>query len=759
MFRISMLRGVSAGALTLVLFSSIAHAQEALPTIDVGNSAAPQNSGADPAAQTAPGGKEAPSAETGYRRTESYAATRTNTPLIDTPAAVQIVPRQLIEDKQILNTMEAAMNVSGVQAANGTYYDTYLIRGFASQSTWRNGLRLEGLIDDEETAFTERVEVVKGPSSVLYGRIDPGGFVNVVTKRPQEQFKAELSEQAGSWGLSRTVADVTGPIDAEKTVLYRAIGVYDHRDSFVNFEHRNNGAAALFLTFRPTQQFEFNTQFEHYEKEQTVPDGEGAIPVNLLYWPNGKPLVLPGFNDRPLNLPRSFSVSDPAMWTNFPYVVHRTLYYYDWSYRLNENWKVTQRLHYLMNIENQTGIGDWNGFDGMTINRAFINYGMNRKTINTNLDLVGEVETGPLTHKLLAGLDWYQYEENSPGFIGGGALTPPLNIYAPAYGYFTGLLHYMADSARNNILFRYRWSDFGVYGQDQISALDGRLQILLGGRWDKTYSVQSDTYGSSGSNCFPNCTGYPMTQYPENAALSPRAAALYKLYDNISVYGSYVHSTGASNGASVTDGSHPAPEVARQWEAGIKSQWLDDRLTASVALFDLRKNNVLQPDPANPGMSIAVGQVTSRGVEFDLAGQVTDNLNVIASYTFDVVKITNDNNNGNVGKWYYGAAPNVGNIWAKWDTAPHLPQGWEFGAGAYAMDSRYGSNDNSWKMPGYVKFDTMLAYRLPVDGHQVTFRFNVKNITDRRYFTYSDTSAFAYYGQPRTFLAQVNMAW
>lgn len=774
-------RGVSAGAMTLAL-CSMALAQQSLPTIEVGKvrratDARPARPAygtahavaaqSDSAPSTGSGGQgqgsavgpEDPHKETGYRRTTSYSATRTNAPLIDTPVAVQIVPHEVIEDKQILDVMEATRNVSGVQAAEGTFYDNYLIRGFKSNSTWRNGLRLEGLVGAEEVAFTDRVEVVKGPASVLYGRIDPGGFVNVVTKRPQEEFKSVLEEQAGSWGLTRTIADVTGPANKEKTVLYRAIGVFDHRDSFVNFEHRNNGAVALFLTFKPTEQIEFNTQFEHYEKTQTQPSGTGAIPVYRLWGDDGKPLVIPGVNDIPINLSRHFSASDPALWSNFPYRIHRTLYYYDWTYKLTETWKVTQRFHYLMNYEDQTGLGTWPGFDGMNISRAYFNYGFDRAIINTNLNLIGEVETGPLRHKLLAGVDWYRYKEDSPGFIGGANVIPPLNVFAPQYGYFTGLLQNLADSARFNMTWRYNWSDFGVYAQDQISALDDRLHILVGARWDKTYGAQSETYGNSFSDCFPHCTGYPMTQFPDKPIISPRAAILFKLQDNASVYGSYVHSLGDNNGAVVSDGTHPPPEVGEQWESGIKSQWFDGRLTASAAMFDLRKKNVLQPDPLNPGTQIAVGEVVSRGIEFDIAGKVTDNLSVIGSYTFDSVKIVNDNNNGNVGKWYNGAAPNVGNLWAKWDTAPGLPEGWEFGAGFYAMDRRFGSNDNAWRLPGYAKFDSLLGYRMPIDGHKLVFRFNVKNIFDKRYFEYSDTYAYAYYGQPRTFIGSVNFQW
>ncbi len=288
MFRSILLRGAGAAAMTLALLTTSPRAQEALPTIDVGASTAPANSdagGASTGAQKTSSGFGSPAdKETGYTRSTSFAATKTNTPLIDTPVAVEIVPREVIEDKQILNVMEATRNVSGVQAQPGTYYDQYQIRGFPSTAqTYRNGLKLLSLFNTEDVAFTERVEIVKGPASVLYGRIDPGGFVNVVTKRPQEEFKASATEQVGNWGLSRTTADITGAANVEKTLLYRIMGVFDHADSWTNFDHRNNGAAAAFFTFRPTTQFEFNLQFEHYEVTQTTPPVSPSCAADFLW--------------------------------------------------------------------------------------------------------------------------------------------------------------------------------------------------------------------------------------------------------------------------------------------------------------------------------------------------------------------------------------------------------------------------------------------------------------------------------------------
>ncbi|HEY8066425.1 MAG TPA: TonB-dependent siderophore receptor [Methylosinus sp.] len=748
MTRTTLSRGVSACALGIALLSCAAYAQEALPTIDIGN--------AGPGRRTDARAPGAADKETGYARSTSFGATKTQTPFIDTPAAVQIIPHEVIADQQSLNTMELVKNVSGVQAT-GRYFDSYLIRGFKTGygETYRNGLKLEGVLGGEEVAFTDRVEIVKGPSSVLYGRIEPGGFVNIVTKRPQEQFRAEANEQFGSWGLSRTSVDVTGPVDQAKTVLYRLMGVYDHADSFVDYEHRDNGAVALFLTFKPAQNFEFNVQVEHYEKRQTGPSGIGTIPVDLRSGANGKPLVIPGYNDRPLNLGRNFSIGDPGLWNNHPFVARRTLFAYDWTYKFDEKWQITNRLHYSGNNDSAYGFETYGGFDGTTISRAFYGERNTNQTLSTNLDLSGEFETGPITHRPLVGIDWFSTQRSSNGSDSYGY---PLNIYAPVYGVFDSKLAYDSYITGSNVLWRTTDRDFGVYAQDQMSFFDDRIHLLLGGRWDKAQGGYPKTYGDGFASCWPFCTGFPGNNYQDKPKLSPRAAVLFKVTDDLSVYGSYVRSFGPNNGVS-NDGSAFPPQEGLQWEVGVKKLWLDGRVTTSLALFDLRKKNLLQADPYVPGRSIAIGEVASRGVELDIAGQATENLSVIASYTFDSVKLTNDNNNGNVGKRYNGAAPNVGNLWAKWDTAPNQSEGFEFGGGLYVSDERYGSNANTWKMPGYVRLDGMGAYRTMIAGHAVKLQFNIKNLTDRRYFEYSDNGRFAYYGQPRTFMGSVNFQW
>jgi iron complex outermembrane recepter protein len=775
MHRCSKIGAVSTVALSLA--ASAAPAQQFLPVIDIGATTRQERENMahgkpSPAARTAQTPSPAaphmtredaadPNKETGYARQNAFAATKTNTPLIDTPMAVQVVPHEIIEDKQILNTMEAVQNVSGVQISS-SYYDQYRIRGFDSGYglTYRNGLKIEGTAGAVDAAFTERVEVIKGPASMLYGRIEPGGFVNIATKRPQEEFKASLSSQFGSYGLSRSVFDVTGPVDKEKTVLYRFIGVYDHADSFTNFDHRDNGAVALYLTFRPSEQFEFNVDFEHYEKKQAQPDGSGTVPVWVQADGNGRAVRLPGLTDKPYALPRWFSISDPAMFNDFPYVVHRTLYGYNWSYKFADGWKIANRFHYIDIQENQTGLGNFGGFDGVNLTRTFVHNPLTRSILSTNLDLTGDFATGPLNHKTLVGVDWYKYQDDWVGDYGFALPIDPINVFVPGpNGYFTGLLHNLADSARGNVLWRSRWQNVGVYAQDQISFWNDRIHVLLGGRWDKAEESYPQVYGGTFAPCFPVCTGYPLRRFSDDPTLSPRAGLLFKVDESTSVYGSYVRSSGVNNTSLAADGRVLPPEKGLQWEIGAKKLWLDGKVITSLAFFDLTKKNVSQADPFGLGFSVPVGTVSSRGVELDVSGQVTENLNLIGSYTFNAVIINNPNGQNNSGNHFQGASPHVGNIWAKWDFAPHQSEGFEIGGGVYAMADRWGDNANSWRLPGYVRFDAMVAYRTMFFGHKLTARLNVKNLTDTAYFERGDGFSFANYGQPRAFLGEIKLDW
>jgi iron complex outermembrane receptor protein len=690
-------------------------------------------------------------AVTPYVAKRSSAGTKTDTSILETPMAIQVIPREVIDDRQSRTALDVAKNVSGVQIAPGAVYDQFLLRGFDSGYgvTYRNGMKLEGVGGAVNSAFVDHVEVIKGPASMLYGRIEPGGFVNVVTKKPQADSAFSVQQQVGSWGQYRTTLDATGKVNEDGSVLYRVIGAYDKADSYIDFAHRDNKAVAAYFAFKPSARFEANLNLEYYDEKQTHPR-DGGIPV---------------IGNRPANLPRNFSLSDPLAWSNFPYTLNRTLLGFDWTYALNDSWKVSQRFHYNKSSGNYASIserggGSFNGTD--TIQRYFYDNPVDRETFNTNLEISGKFATGDIRHNILIGMDYFSYHDvwSGGGLARAAQGIPDLNIYNPVYGNINfATLQAEVNRASQNVIWKNQRENLGIYLQDQID-LGNRWQVLLSGRFDKATGRVPKTYGwYTDTTCYPNCTGSPLVEEPKISDFSPRLGVLYKLSNAASVYASYTESFGSNNGFSASGSPFP-PQKGVQYELGVKASLFDGKITTSATLFDLEKRNIKTPDLVNPLLSVVTGEVRSRGLELDLAGQVTKHISVIGNYTYNDVIITKDNTvgaNATQGNRWAGVPLHSSSWWAKYDTAPGASEGWAVGLGVYLNGQRQGNNTNTWQLPGYGRVDAMLAYRTKAGGKLVTAQLNVDNLFNKTYWTGIGTGTYAYYGAPRSVMGSVKV--
>ena len=675
-----------------------------------------------------------------YSATRTSSATKNDTPLLETPMAVQVVPRDVIDDRLSRTGLQVISNVSGVQPALYQFYDFYQLRGFTSTygNVFRDGLQLQGINGAENLAFVESVEVVKGPSSVLYGQIDPGGFVNMVTKKPQAEQAISLEQQFGSWGSSRSTFDATGKLSDDGALLYRFIFDADKADSWVDNVHHDNTAFAASVSWKPSARLESNFQLEHYNSKLTWP--EGTVPV---------------IGDQPANLPRNFTSIYPASWTDYPYTVDRSLLAYSWNYLLDSGWKVTNRFHYLTTDENQRGVyaDGFDGVDTFATSRFTNTAPWARETYNTNLDIQGDIKLGSVTHKLLVGTDWSQFTDRSSGSTGSIPGAPAIQIYNPVFANIQSTLQGLAAADAGNIIYTDKSTDFGLYFQDQI-ALNSQWNALVGGRWDWATSNYATTYGDRSSGCYPTCTGEPVISDPDLHEFSPRAGLLFKATPEVSIYASYSKSFGLGNGASNTGEPFP-PEVGEQYELGTKWTALGGKVTASLTYFDLTKKNIAQYDPVTYDKFI-VGEVNSKGIEFDIAGQVSKNISVIGSYTYDDAIITRDPLNGTQLNHFSGVAPQVASVWTKYDSAPGAQTGWAFGVGLYGSSARWGDDANTWQLPGYGRLDAMVGYRTGLAGHRVTAQLNVNNLLDKWYFE-SGSYGMAAYGAPRNILASLKV--
>lgn len=682
--------------------------------------------------------------DAGYVATSASSATRTDTPLLETPMAIQIIPSAILEDQQVLTIQDAVKNVSGVQSTQ-QFYDQFLIRGFSSGygTTFRDGLQLRGVYGGVDMAFIERIEIAKGPTSMLYGRIEPGGLINQVTKSPKAVAAFSLQQQAGSWGQLRTVADATGKVVEDGTLLYRLIGVYDKGDSFVDNVHHSNWAAAGTLGWHPTSRFDATLQLEHYDSKMAAPSNSAG--------------QVPTIGNRPANLPRHFSTLDPVIWSNFPYTVKRTLFGLDWTFAFNDNWKITNRAHYVDSDENtsQLFVSSFNGVD--TFNSRTFSYqpGWVRKTFSGNLDLAGSFATGAVTHTVLVGVDYYSATDDTPGTTGAVAGFPTLNIFAPVYNASLSQLQSLAAAAANNILYRDSVDDTGIYIQDQMS-IGEQWSVLFGVRHDEANSGNSLTYGSRSSSCFPNCTGYPFVDLPTTKADSPHLGVVFMPSATTSVYASYSESFGNQySPRNFFSGVSAPPESGKQYELGLKASLVGGKVTGSVTVFDLYKSNVIGVDTVHPGFLTATGEVRSRGVEIDAVGELTENISLIGNYSYDEALITKDAPApfGNPGKKYAGVPLSSASLWARYDFAPGAGDGFSAGGGVQWVGQRQGNNSNTYQLPGYARFDAMLGYRTSMFGPRIAAQININNVFDRTYFD----ATGSYYGAPRSVMGSVRL--
>ncbi len=665
-----------------------------------------------------------------YAARRASAATKTDASLLETPMSVQVVPREVMDDQQVIGIKDAVQNISGVMSAEYEWYDYVQIRGFSNgyAGNYRNGLQLQA-ITGLDMALVDRIEVVKGPASMLYGRIDPGGLVNLVTKRPQGEKALSVQQQFGSYGQLRTTVDATGRVNEDGTLLYRLIGAYSEADSFMDHVQKRNAVGAAYLSWKPSAAFELNLNFEAQNNRFMDTEDQG-IPI---------------IGNRVPRVSRDSYYGDPVNW-DIPNRQSRTLLGFDWTLALNDRWKITQRLHWDQRDEQQLTFW-FNGMSGpTTLSRGVWFVHPERETIATNIDLLGDVEIGGMRHRLLFGLDWFRFTSDWHGFSGTTPVVPDIDIFRPTYGISASALKGLAE----NWFYRDHDEWHGFYVQDQIS-LSNHWELLIGGRYDWART-------GNGFDATSLSAARDALDLKNEEAFSPRVGILYKVNPATSFYASYSESFGSNNGRSAT-GSLFDPQRGKQYEVGAKAQLLGGRLTSSAVLFDLEKSNILTADLSTPDPSdqTPLGKVRSKGLEVDVSGQVSKHVSLIGSYTYDDASITKDNN-GNEGNRHPNVPLHSGSLWAKFDSAPGGAEGWEAGGGVYLRGKREGNNANTWQLPGYGRVDAMIGYRTRVAGKKLSTQLNVQNLFDK---VYVDRGGFggtvAKYGSPRTFLGSIKV--
>ncbi|NOT11196.1 MAG: TonB-dependent siderophore receptor [Methylococcaceae bacterium] len=612
-----------------------------------------------------------------YVLPNATAGTKTDTPIMETPLNVQVISKQVLKERQAFTLTDALRNVSGVRTGLGpggsdVTTPSIFLRGFDSTTFFRDGFRLTQGAASREFANVESVEVLKGSAAILYGLIEPGGMVNVITKKPLATPYYGFTQQFGSYNLYRTTLDATGPLTKNKDLLYRVNMSYQNSDSFRDLLGNEDVFFAPKLTWNISPRTQANFELEYNRSHLGLDTGS----------------ILPIINGQLLRVPRSRNYAEYSPLTN------ETVFgSFNWSHAFNEDWtlkhrfSVNQASQFIPVISFPVGVGPADVFgDGSVLvpsGKVGRNYntgkGFNQyNTYANNVDVVGHFDTWDLKHTLLLGGDHYRIDNNLNSSGGPFHFNSLIDLNRPVHPrVFVRGGGVLAQPAFANIT---KLDQFGLYTQDQIK-LPYDVHVTGGIRWQYIHQSQKSVF-SDGSQ--------PTNTVQTQDAVTPRVGILWNPKPWLSLYANYTESFGANSGLTFVRpglGKIIAPTSAAQYEGGLKFQAFDGKLRATLAYYDLTKTNVAVADPiishncgAGPGScSIAIGEIRSRGPELDIQGEILPGWNVIANWTNLDIIVTkgswnpNDPNvnpagdsslGGKVGDRLFGQPRNTGSLWS-----------------------------------------------------------------------------------------------
>ncbi|WP_201278047.1 TonB-dependent siderophore receptor [Scytonema millei] len=627
----------------------------------------------------------------------------------------QVVPQEVLRDRNVRNINEAVETVSGVlDAGDGGIFRIF--RGFSTTATsqLRNGYRIGdsySLIPDEPTVAIEQVEVLKGPSSVLFGALEPGGVINTITKKPLREPYYRLGFEAGNRGFYQPSIDLSGPLTADRNALYRFIAAYNGSDGYFEGGGKNNTLIAPSMTLNLGDQTSLDL---YYEYSKYAGDLYGGLFTAAL-------------SDGSL-LPRGVNV-----WGN-PDLTYDDRQSHKYGFELKHNFNDNLQLRSAFSVNNfsvpeQRFAVPIEIVDDRFVEFLFLDRTGSNDVYFGQIDLVGKFNTGSISHQLLVGFDYERAFEKGESFTSQTPL-PPLNLLNPNY-----------NVARPTDLIRdgkTEWltQSYGVYLQDQIAFTDN-LKLLLGGRYDWA----SDAYEN-----LINDTDEPEQN---DGAFSPRIGLVYQPSDIVSLYASYSRSflqTTAFNPRQAFK-----PTRGTQYEVGIKTDFLDRRLSATLAAYHLTKTNVTTTDPVNPTFSIQTGEQRSQGIELDVTGEILPGWKAIASYAYTDAEITKDNT-FTVGNRRNNVPYNQASLWTTYEIQQGNLQGLGFGLGLFYVGERQGDLDNSFTLDDYLRTDAALYYR----RDEFRAAINIRNLFDTDYASFSDSRTYVQRGAPFTITGSVN---
>ncbi len=657
----------------------------------------------------------------------SATGTKTDTPIVKTPQSISVVTREEMDMKQPSTVKEALGYTPGVYASRGSssVYDAVAIRGFTSVNTnqYLDGIKLQGDNYSEvsmDPYFLERVEVLRGPSSVLYGKSNPGGVVTMVSKRPTTEPLKEVQFKMGSDNLYQTGFDFSDAIDDAGVYSYRLTGVARSQDSQQVMSKEQRYAIAPSFSWRPDDK----TNFTFLSNFQNDPN------TGFYGWLPREGTVVPYIdaNGNSHKLPTDFNDGEQSnkLSRNLKMVG------YSFDHEFNDTWTVRQNLRYTKLDTDFSGVYGTGYAGNGVLNRAYVQSKESLNNFDVDTQAQAKFATGPVDHTLLTGVDYMRMSNDVDSYYG---TANPLSMNNPQYG--------NADVALN---FPYqvldRQEQTGLYAQDQAEW--NQWILTLGGRYD--FSKNSVLTRSSN-----------VTDEVNNDKFTWRGGLNYLFNNGISPYFSYSESFEPNVGATL-GGQAFVPSIGKQYEAGVKYIPNDRPISLTAAVYQLTKTNNLTVDPNNINFQVQSGEIRSRGVELEAKAAVNANINVTASYTYTNAVYTQDTS-------YEGKRPtevprNMASLWADYTFHETALSGLTVGSGVrYVGDSSsfYTTGDktnDTFDVAAYTLVDATVKYdlsRFGMPGSSVGV--NINNLLDREYVASCYRDYACYWGSDRQVVA------
>lgn len=665
------------------------------------------------------------SAVVGYVARESATANKSDTSLMATSQSVSVITRDQMADQGVQTVSDALKYTAGVNAdpyGADPRADWFYIRGFNADVYW-DGLRVPQIANRAgsyaafrvDPSSVERIEVLRGPSSVLYGAGNLGGFVNLISKDPLAEPYHEMALEYGSHNRRQARFDFSGPLDKDGTLLYRVNGLgrvsdtqtYNVTDNRVNLNPS--------LTWRPNGTTSLTLSATYLYDDM----GSSAS-----YGPSVGMVTPSRFG----TIPRSLLTGDPAF---DKYRKNQVAVGYRLEHRFTDGLLFRQNVRYThLDLDYKSLFGRSLAADQRTLNRTAYQAQpiLNGVQVDNNVQV--DFGTGPLTHKVVAGVDlqWQNFH-NRVWSVNG----PSLDLYAPVYG-MNPALPVNATTSTNQ-----EQKQLGLYLQDQLRW--GHWVLSLAGRQDFTRA-----------STLNNRTGVTTTQDPSK--FTWRTGLLYEAPVGISPYVSYSTSFLPTLSTNLA-GDPLKPTTGQQVEAGVKFQPPGSRTLFTVSAFNLTQQNVSTTDPANTANTIQTGEIRSRGVELEAKSSLTSRLNMVASFTYQDPEVTRSNG-ADLGKRPYGVPRTMASAWADYTLPPLDSVRIGFGGGVRYIGSTAGDTANTFNVSSVVLVDASIHADF---ASRWRLQLNASNLFDREYVAGCNSTIQCYYGNGRLVIATLSTRW